>query len=73
MSSETKSPKELEAMRASLVEARRAARGLKDSARNLRAAPKSERLQAITEAAVAQYDAAHPAPPREDTTRRTHQ
>lgn len=71
--SETKSPKDLEAMRASLVEARRAARGVKDSARNLRAAPKSERLQAITEEAVAEYDAAHPPRTHEDTTRRTHQ
>lgn len=70
--SETKTPEELEAMRKSLVEARRAARGVKDSARNLRAAPKSGRLQQITQAAVTEYDAAHPPPRNDDTTRRTY-
>lgn len=58
-------------MRRQLADARRAARGVKDSARNLRTPPKSERLTRLTEEVMQEYDSRNPPVPHsEDTTRR---
>jgi hypothetical protein len=68
---ETKADPHVLEMRRQLVEARRAARGVKESARNLRIIPKSERLSAATDAVMQDYDSRNPQPPpEEETTRR---
>jgi hypothetical protein len=58
--STTKDPKEVEEMRNQLAEARKAARGVKVSAHNLRAVPKSPRLSQLTDEDMENYDSKHP-------------
>jgi hypothetical protein len=62
-------PKEVQEMREQLAAARKAARGVKDSARNLRALPRSRRLAAVTAADLERYDSLHPMS-TDDTTKR---
>jgi hypothetical protein len=63
-------PEEVVEMRLQLAAARRAARGVKDSARNLRAAPKSDRYAQLTDPSMRDFDSKHPPAPNDDTTRR---
>ena len=58
--SETKDPKEVKEMRSLLAEVRKTARGVKESARNLRAVPKSPRLSQLTDEDMDHYDSQHP-------------
>lgn len=66
--SESKADPHVLEMRRQLAEARRTARGVKESARNLRIIPKSERLSAATEAALKDYDAQNPPLSHDDDT-----
>jgi len=63
-------PKEVQDMRSKLAEVRRAARGVKDSARGLRVLRKSEQFTALTGEAMEHYDSAHPPTLDDETTRR---
>jgi hypothetical protein len=64
-----KDPREVQEMREQLAEARRAARGVKESARGLRIlrGPKSAEIAAPD---IEHYDSTHPAPANDETTRR---
>ena len=73
MSGKIDDPQEVREMRAQLAEQRRAARGVKQSWRNLRAVPRSDALAAVVDTDLAIYDSMHPAPSEDsidETTRR---